>query len=777
MSAIAQFFGWLLIVGAIAVAIDIVSGSMPVRVLGLCVLPAGVGIAMIVWAHRRDAEEADARSDWLLGKNSWGFLFLLGLPGCVYVVKTLYAHELGRYVLGGLGVILSAVAVRAFRLRSEVPPYRIPRQLIVARLRKARTAEEFERLLHEFRNRAPRPGPGSMLWEADISKRAIKLGADGPALEAAIALGSKKTVEALISAGANINLTLASGKTPAQVAVRFGQPELLKVLLEHGAGLHGSKDSSDPSGEEIVSMLFAIGENALARDFGKAVTGVDLQAPDPELLEQGRQLESLFVAAAVRFKARGNHSSAQRLCEWQMQQWREDRFRFRDKFTFLLQISTCVRTLGEIKEEKGDLQSALRLYRNALGVLAFRGDEYGDFYEDAPAILDESEAAQILTMQARLDLSPAAEHRLEFAAVLQACERVLGKLDQPGEQANVSAALERLASLPPVTHEKDSRARGDDPDVVRAAELGKHETVKQLIALGARLDVEGCGRTDDSALMAAVRSGSKKTVEALISAGADVNRGIAHDDDRDYVWNDDWKTPFKVAALCGNHDILKLLLDRGARPPDLRSPFDSGVEEGILMLFVIGEDGLARNLGRVAAGVELPQPDAERLERARFLGSVIAAFAEWFNARGDRFSAKRLCEWKIERWRVGQVQDDWDRLPMEMAACVRTLAEICESEGKTQEALRHCRTALRVWRINNLEDVAPLVAGSVLDHVHFGVQALTDVELRRTLDQVPKRWRGEFATQLRDCERMLGRLGMPQEQRSVAATIQLLGIA
>lgn len=405
----------------------------------------------------------------------WVRAAAIGLAVYVIVVGPIIRAILnpGAWFEGGwmtIGFALVGALIGFAWMRSEVPPHRIPRHEIVVRMRKARTAEEFERLLHEFQNRAPRPGPGPMLWEADVSKRAIKLGAGGPALAAAIALGSKKTLEALIAAGANVNLTYY-GKTPAQQAVASGQPEILKVLLKHGATLHASRDSSDPSVEEIVSMLFAIGEEALARDIGKAVTGVDLQAPDPELLEQGRQLESLFVAAAVRFKARSNQSSAQSLCEWQMQQWREHFFRFRDNFKFLLQISTCVRTLGEIKEEKGELQSALRLYRNALGVLAFRGDEYGDFYEDAPAILDETEAAQILTMHARLQLLPAAEHRLELAAVLQACERVLEKLDQPGEQANVSAALKRLASLPPqqVTHEKDSRARGDDPDVVRAA--------------------------------------------------------------------------------------------------------------------------------------------------------------------------------------------------------------------------------------------------------------------------------------------------------------------
>jgi len=484
MSAFAQFLGWVLIVGALA---WVVSVPMSASTLTLCVLLAGVGAAIIVWVRQRDAEEADARSDWSRGKNSWWFLLLLILAGSVNAVKALYAHELGRYVLGGLVIIVVAFGVRGY--------------------------------------------------------------------------------------------------------LRFRQNRRSRWSAKNGA-------------------------------------------------------------------------------------------------------------------------------------------------PPAPIVMP----------------------------------------------------------------------RGDDPDVVRAAALGKHETVKQLIALGAHLDVEGCGTTDDSALIAAVRSGSKETVEVLLAAGADVNRGTddsaliaaVRSGSKDTVevllaagadvnlgidWDDGWKdgrkTPFSEAVSCGNHDLLRLLLDRGARVPDLRSQFDSGVEEGILMLFEIGEDALARDLGRAAVGVELPRPDAERIERARLLGSVFAAFAEWFKSRGDRSSAKRLCEWKVERWKgIEYGYDGYFGYSMKaVVVCLRTLASVHELEGNAQEALRLCRTAVRTWRKRDFDRLPPYYEDSIFYREDVAQQSLTDQELRRTLGLVDKVGRDEFAALLRQCEQVLGSLRMQEEQRSVAATLQLLEIA
>lgn len=317
------------------------------------------------------------------------------------------------------------------------------------------------------------------------------------------------------------------------------------------------------------------------------------------------------------------------------------------------------------------------------------------------------------------------------------------------------------------------RLRGDDPDVIRAAELGQHEKVKQLIALGAHLDVEGCGRMDDSALMAAVRSGSKETVEALIAAGADVNRGI-----ETHVYDTIVETALTAAVASGNRAIVKLLLDHSADVNALNHSYHPSAEEVVALLFDMGEDVHARDLGRAATGVELQRPDAELLEQGRRLGSLFMAFADRFKTQGDRVGATRLCEWKVAAWENQSVwvRDEWDeewdppgmvRVPIHISLCLRTLGECKEAEGESQEALRLYRKALGTWlRRGQLVDAA------VLDGEY---DPFTDPWLQSTLGQVPEGWRNEFAALLSDCERILGRLGMVEEQGRVAVAIERLG--
>jgi len=335
-----------------------------------------------------------------------------------------------------------------------------------------------------------------------------------------------------------------------------------------------------------------------------------------------------------------------------------------------------------------------------------------------------------------------------------------------------------------VTPDQVWRLRGDDPDVVRAAELGKHETVKQLIALGAHLDVEGCGRTDDSALMAAVRSGSKETVEVLLAAGADVNRGIETHADDTIV-----ETALTVAVASGNRAIVKLLLDHRADVKALNHSYHPSAEKAVALLFDMGESAHARDLGQAATGVELPQPDADLLEQGRKLGSLFTAFATRFNAQGDRTSAERLCEWKLAAWEAGSSLDEDDLflfpdavgVPIQIPVCLRTLAEIKEAKGELQEAIRLYRKVLRTWRYFNFEvedaydvifDGRDEAQGSSADAWR---SLFSDAGLQSTVVSVPEGWHTEFATLLRDCERILGRLGMAEEQGRVAVAIERLG--
>lgn len=295
----------------------------------------------------------------------------------------------------------------------------------------------------------------------------------------------------------------------------------------------------------------------------------------------------------------------------------------------------------------------------------------------------------------------------------------------------------------------------------------------------------------DFALMSAVRLGSKETVEALIAAGADPNRK-------------DWareETPLGKAISHGHRDIVRTLLDHGADVRALNGRYDPGCDDIVAALFDIGKDVQARDLAKAATGVELSTPDSELRERSGVLGSLFVAFAERFAARGEYLRAKQLCEWKIKWWRTHRLSPPILR-PEPVCVCLRMLAGAEEADGRLQEALRHYRRALRMWRTLDFDD------GPVLDDIEVDIEVIFDYlgdaqsllvdpalvnprlqwtrdETRHPLDDLllhgdsdlaslPETLRAEFAALLIDCERILGRLGMLEEQGHVAVALQQL---
>jgi len=86
-----------------------------------------------------------------------------------------------------------------------------------------------------------------------------------------------------------------------------------------------------------------------------------------------------------------------------------------------------------------------------------------------------------------------------------------------------------------------------------AAEDGRKEIVDFLISQGANVNA-GCG-LEGTALHIAAACGHKEIVEELIISGAGVNKAAGKGG----------HTPLIVAVLRGNKDVIKLLLDRGAK--------------------------------------------------------------------------------------------------------------------------------------------------------------------------------------------------------------------
>lgn len=298
-----------------------------------------------------------------------------------------------------------------------------------------------------------------------------------------------------------------------------------------------------------------------------------------------------------------------------------------------------------------------------------------------------------------------------------------------------------------------SRSLRDDPGLESPTGLWEPEIVKRFITLG----------IDASALAAAMQLGSRKAVEELIAAGIDVNRRTATGE-----------SPLYLAFAWGYWDMARLLIGHGADVRALKSGCNPGPEESVALLFDMGEGARARELCEAATGVDPSQPDPELLQRARDLDSLFAAFAERFHLQGDDLRARRLCEWKIEGWKTGVfLLHDASRFQMQMSVCLRTLARIREAEGQTQEALRICKKALRIWKYQD-DDHDMELATLILDEEVHARYLFTDDWLQFIPTGVSTGWRTEFSTLLRDCGRILGELGMAEEQRSVTATLEWL---
>ena len=77
-------------------------------------------------------------------------------------------------------------------------------------------------------------------------------------------------VRVLIDAGADLNLTDDNGDTASMLAVKTGQTDVLRMLLEAGADISGSRNplfiAARRGHKEITQMLINAGADVTARD-------------------------------------------------------------------------------------------------------------------------------------------------------------------------------------------------------------------------------------------------------------------------------------------------------------------------------------------------------------------------------------------------------------------------------------------------------------------------------------------------------------------------------
>ncbi|XP_044593993.1 ankyrin repeat domain-containing protein 50-like [Cotesia glomerata] len=115
--------------------------------------------------------------------------------------------------------------------------------------------------------------------------------------------------------------------------------------------------------------------------------------------------------------------------------------------------------------------------------------------------------------------------------------------------------LRKLIEHGASVNDTDSVEHEGQPLLHFAVEKGYYEIAQYLVEKGADVNMPGHGsHCETTPLMEAVIGGSEDMVNLLVENGADVN---ADDNEQD--------TPVTVAATSGKFEIMKLLLDHGAR--------------------------------------------------------------------------------------------------------------------------------------------------------------------------------------------------------------------
>ncbi|XP_078701600.1 uncharacterized protein LOC144927770 [Branchiostoma floridae x Branchiostoma belcheri] len=142
-------------------------------------------------------------------------------------------------------------------------------------------------------------------------------------------------------------------------------------------------------------------------------------------------------------------------------------------------------------------------------------------------------------------------------------------------------------------YEEDEDEDKDEKALLKAAEEGNTDRVKQLLAGG--VNPNAAGYLQDSPLYKAAQKGHHETVSVLLTAGADVNaRGAGQE------------SPLHWAAWKGRHETVSALLAAGAdvnaRNYEQDSPLHLAVGKGrhetVLVLLAAGADVNARDDGQ-----------------------------------------------------------------------------------------------------------------------------------------------------------------------------------
>ncbi|KAL0275144.1 UNVERIFIED_CONTAM: hypothetical protein PYX00_003100 [Menopon gallinae] len=405
-----------------------------------------------------------------------------------------------------------------------------------------------------------------LAMHANVEDRGIK-GDCTPLMEAASA-GHPDIVKLLISHGAEVNAQSSTGNTPLMYACSGGHEAVVRVLLNHAANIEDHNEnghtplmeaaSAGHVGVAKILLEYGAGINTHSNEFKESALTLACYKGHLDmvrfLLEAGADQEHKTdeMHTALMEASMDGHVEVARLlldsgAQVNMPQ---------DSFESPLTLAAC----------GGHTELALLLIERGANIEEVNDEGYTPLMEAAREGHEEMVA---LLLSQGANINAQTEETQETALTLACCGGFVEVADfllkagadlelgasTPLMEAAQEGHIELVRYLLEYYHANvNAQTQTGDTALTYACENGHTNVASLLLMYGAELEHESeGGRTP---LMKACRAGHQNTVQFLISKNADVNKTTTNND----------HTPLSLAAAGGHIAVVELLLAHHADP-------------------------------------------------------------------------------------------------------------------------------------------------------------------------------------------------------------------
>ena len=495
--------------------------------------------------------------------------------------------------------------------------------------------------LHEQRGLSPLPAARRAAVSLLIAL-SLTAGLNETRLAEALKVGDRKTVQALLKQGADVNAADPDGTTPLQLAVRGEDIDAVQMLLRAGANPKASNRygvtplslAADNGNAAIVDLLLKAGANpAAAAPGGQTILMIAARTGNPQavelLLARGLDVnarESAYGETALMWAAAGDHAEAVRTLIGHGAEvnsrsaelkYAQDRFGLEGVLTILphgtwtaLMYAAregSVKAAGALAEAGADLNLTDPDGTTALVLAIINGH-----FETAALLLDKgadpniADTAGMAALYAAVDMNTLGE---VYGRPPRPSRDKLSALDLIGvllrHAANPNAQLKSPALQRAHTPGESTLAEGSTA-LMRASKNGDAAAMRLLLEHGADPNIVQKNHTSVLMLAAGLGRGQGvfakdyatdremlEVVKVLVSSGVDV-----------IAVNDNGQTAMHFAVRVSD-DIVRYLAARGAKldvkDKQGRTPLDAALGMGVR--------------GRAGGPVERRQATAELLRQ------------------------------------------------------------------------------------------------------------------------------------------------------------------